>query len=274
MPDQIGSVRDVVNVSGPSVVYSQDFTPYGNTVFAVGSTAPVFGFAGLVADPNSGLSYSASRFYDPTSGRWIHRDPIAESGGIDLYAYAGGNPVGRADESGLCSVPIAMGVLGGLLKLDYQLIKDAYNGTGLSTTGTYINAFVSGFGDGEALLYGRAWRAAIGFGGLFSAGGDIAQQVIDNKSGQSYNVEQTFETAFSGAAGVGVAKLLPGFGDAYASVAKGNITNYVNGNWSSMQLSTIAKTFGSKAVQENFIPAYMAGDAVQSAVKGQLGTQQ
>jgi RHS repeat-associated protein len=109
MPDQIGSVRDVVNVSGPSVVYSQDFTPYGNTVFAVGSTAPVFGFAGLVADPNSGLSYSASRFYDPTSGRWIHRDPIGAAGGLDLYAYAGGNPIIRTDPEGTADSPSWVG---------------------------------------------------------------------------------------------------------------------------------------------------------------------
>lgn len=101
MPDQLGSIRDVVNVSGPSVVYSEDFTPYGNPASTSGSTVPVFGFGGLVADANSGLGFSASRLYDPGSGRWIHRDPLSETGGLDLFAYAGGNPVSRVDQTGL-----------------------------------------------------------------------------------------------------------------------------------------------------------------------------
>jgi len=99
MPDQLGSARDVVNVSGPSVVYSEDFTPYGAAASTSG-TATDFGYAGLFADPNSSLSYSASRFLDPASGRWIARDPIAESGGIDLFAYAAGNPINRVDPAG------------------------------------------------------------------------------------------------------------------------------------------------------------------------------
>jgi RHS repeat-associated protein len=100
MPDQIGSARDVVNASGPSVVYSEDFTPYGAAASTSG-TATDFGYAGLFADQNSSLSYSATRFLDPASGRWIHRDPIAEKGGLDLFAYAAGNPVSNVDPDGL-----------------------------------------------------------------------------------------------------------------------------------------------------------------------------
>jgi RHS repeat-associated protein len=105
MPDQLGSVRDLVNVSGPSVVYSEDFTPYGNAASTSGSTVPVFGFAGLVFDGNSSLNYSTSRFYDPASGRWLSRDPIAETVGIDLFAYTGGNPVGYMDPHGTTCGP-------------------------------------------------------------------------------------------------------------------------------------------------------------------------
>jgi RHS repeat-associated protein len=109
MPDQVGSVRDVVNVSGPSVDYSQDFTPYGGVANSSGSTAPFFGFAGMVYDPNSSLNYSATRFYDPAQGRWIHRDFIEESGGLDLFSYAGGNPISNVDPSGLAEEAVVYG---------------------------------------------------------------------------------------------------------------------------------------------------------------------
>jgi RHS repeat-associated protein len=41
------------------------------------------------------------RFYDPSLCRWINRDPAGYAGGDNLYAYCGGNPVGRSDPSGL-----------------------------------------------------------------------------------------------------------------------------------------------------------------------------
>jgi hypothetical protein len=43
----------------------------------------------------------ASAFYDPNPGRWINRDPIQESGGVNLYGYVGNNPIDRRDPFGL-----------------------------------------------------------------------------------------------------------------------------------------------------------------------------
>lgn len=31
------------------------------------------------------------RYYDPTEGRFLNRDPIGYAGGMNLYAYCGGS---------------------------------------------------------------------------------------------------------------------------------------------------------------------------------------
>jgi len=42
--------------------------------------------------------------YDASAGRWINRDPIGYAGGVNLYGYCGGGPVGRTDPSGMAAV--------------------------------------------------------------------------------------------------------------------------------------------------------------------------
>jgi uncharacterized protein RhaS with RHS repeats len=44
---------------------------------------------------------SALAFYDPTVGRFLQRDPIGESGGINLYEFVLNNPINYTDPLGL-----------------------------------------------------------------------------------------------------------------------------------------------------------------------------
>ena len=39
----------------------------------------------------------AQAFYNPSTGRWLSRDPIEERGGQALYAFVGNEPIGRVD---------------------------------------------------------------------------------------------------------------------------------------------------------------------------------
>jgi RHS repeat-associated protein len=51
--------------------------------------------------PETENYYVRNRYYTPTLGRWLTRDPIGTQGGINLYAYVASNPAGYVDAWGL-----------------------------------------------------------------------------------------------------------------------------------------------------------------------------
>ncbi len=60
-----------------------------------------------------GMVYDRNRYYDPSGGRFTQEDPIGLAGGLNLYGYAGADPVNNSDPFGLCffglPCPVAAG---------------------------------------------------------------------------------------------------------------------------------------------------------------------
>jgi RHS repeat-associated protein len=104
--DRLRSVRGLVDRGGAWQV-AWRYGIYGQVLSAEGSApfAVRFRWAGAQYDEETGFYYLRSRFYDPALGRFIQEDPIGHEGGLNLYAYADGNPTVARDPSGMGAEP-------------------------------------------------------------------------------------------------------------------------------------------------------------------------
>jgi len=105
--DHLGSVREMCGSSG-AIVARYSYDPYGRTTLVSGTNLATKQYAGYYSHQTSGLyltsgglAPSTGRPYDPTTGKWLSRDPAGENGGLNLYGYVSNDPIIYADKFGL-----------------------------------------------------------------------------------------------------------------------------------------------------------------------------
>jgi RHS repeat-associated protein len=98
-----------------------DYGFWGKRTRLSGDVETAVGYTGHHHHAKSGLVLTWYRAYDPDTGRWLSRDPIAEDGGLNLYGYVGNDPTARIDPDGRWwQVPL---LVGGFIYLGYKVYK-------------------------------------------------------------------------------------------------------------------------------------------------------
>jgi RHS repeat-associated protein len=84
---------------GLRAILDPDFDPRATSLYDWD-----FAFKGQFLDLESGYCNYGYRYYSPELGRWLSRDPIGETGGVNIYAMAGNCPLNTIDILGLASL--------------------------------------------------------------------------------------------------------------------------------------------------------------------------
>ncbi len=104
--DHLNTPRLITNTVGLPVWRWDNDDPYGNNApnenpSGAGNFTCNLRLPGQYFDAELNTHYNYFRDYDPVTGRYVQSDPIGLAGGINTYAYVGGNPISYTDPTGL-----------------------------------------------------------------------------------------------------------------------------------------------------------------------------
>ncbi len=101
--DGNGNVAALVNAADGTVAANYEYGPFGEVVRQTGPMAKAnpIRFSTKYQDNESDLVYYGYRYYDPSTGKWLNRDPLGEEDGPNVYDFVLNNLVNYVDRLGL-----------------------------------------------------------------------------------------------------------------------------------------------------------------------------
>lgn len=129
--DHLCSVRDMSDNSALTITgYHYDL--FGQAERFMGTVESDFQFASYYLHDASKLYMTQTRAYNSGQARWLNRDPIQESGGINLFDYVDNSPAVFIDPSGTLPLrrligPLQTGECNDLLNLIRKKLADLQN---------------------------------------------------------------------------------------------------------------------------------------------------
>ncbi len=102
MYDAMGNIHGYIKQSDGTIVAGYEYDAFGQTLRESGTMANAapFRFSTKYTDTETSLVYYGLRYYSPTLGRFINKDPLEEQGGLNLYAFCGNNGINHYDYLG------------------------------------------------------------------------------------------------------------------------------------------------------------------------------
>ncbi len=181
--DSSGNTAGLSGAAG-TYVDSYSYLPFGQVQQIAGMVSNPFQYNakfGVIAAGN-GLDLMGARFYSPSIGRFMSRDPLGLQGGRNYYTYASNNPVSFSDPSGNLTVAQLQALLSPAQWADVEAlvassIRNQIAVFGVQSTDTYT--LYQNWGNSEyevACLNGQISQAAI-------------QEVVANGLADTGNIE-------------------------------------------------------------------------------------
>ena len=141
LTDHLSSVLAITDESG-ALVERYSYDGWGRTTVSDAHGMPMdesalgnrIAFQGREIAWTTGLYNFRARWYDPITGRWLSKDPIGISGGLNQYAFVDNNPVNGIDPFGLYNIwnPATWGVANGVGYRWYDSFNPLHESAGWS----------------------------------------------------------------------------------------------------------------------------------------------
>jgi len=105
--DALGSISTLTDERQKNV-QSYEYTSFGELRQRGNSVKQPYTYTGREWDKEIGLYFYRARYYDPSRGRFLKKDPVGFMGGVNHYSYVENNPIIHIDPTGLFSVTDAI----------------------------------------------------------------------------------------------------------------------------------------------------------------------